>query len=83
MVQEWITSREETRRRISVFMGRNARLSTSRRRKSPCVRESVGNIYESNFKWGYSEYEYLQYHWCPITFKVIAGAMSSSKRYNK
>lgn len=29
-----------------------------------------------------SEYSYLQYHWCPIVFKVIEGLLISSRRYN-
>jgi hypothetical protein len=38
-------------------------------------------IYESNSIFLKSEYSYLQYHWCPIDFKEIAGLLISSNRY--
>ena len=40
--QEWITSAAVTRVRISVIIGRTARLSTSRRRNAPLSRSVVG-----------------------------------------
>lgn len=49
-VQQWITSDEVVRTWISVSMGRTARCSTSRSRKSPDVRfkSCVFVIIESN-----------------------------------
>jgi hypothetical protein len=41
-----------------------------------------GVIYASNSALIKSEYSYLQYHWCPIVFKVSAGLWISSMRYD-
>jgi hypothetical protein len=41
---------------------------------------SCGVMYESNSALMKSEYSYLQYHWCPIAFKVKAGLWISSIR---
>lgn len=43
----------------------------------------VGNIYESNCKFGKSEYSYLQYHWWPMAFTVTDGELISSVKYRR
>lgn len=81
-VHEWITSAAEIKIRILIFIGNTVRLSTSNKRKLLFLNSLVGIIYESNSIELKSEYSYLQYHWCPIVFKVIDGLLISSNKYN-
>lgn len=79
-VQEWITSAAVTTVRISRNIGRTARLSTSKSRKSPSWSSSDGSMYESNSMLLKSEYSYDQYHWWPTVFNVTEGLAVSSIR---
>lgn len=81
IVHEWITSAAVTKIRIWEFIGKIVRLSTSNNRNSFIFRLFVGIIYESNSIFLKSEYSYLQYHWWPIDFNVIAGLLISSSMY--
>ena len=83
IVHEWITSVAVTIIRIWLFIGKIIRLSTSNKRKLLGDISFDGIIYESNSILWKSEYSYLQYHWCPIDFKVIKGLFNSSNKYNK
>lgn len=80
-VQAWITSAEVVRIRMGKLKGRIHRLSTSRSRNSLGIKLEVGTINESNSILKKSEYSYLQYHWCPIVFKVNLLLWVSSVRY--
>lgn len=57
-------------------------LSVSSRRNVFLFLSSCGIIYESNSTLRKSEYSYLQYHWCPIAFRVNVGLWISSIRYS-
>lgn len=61
--------------------GRIHRLSTSSRRNSFFLRDSVGTMNESNSISLNSVYSYLQYHWWPIAFRVILGGKVVSIKY--
>jgi len=65
IVQAWRTSVEEIRSWIGVFVGITVLLSTSKSRKFSDVdiKESKSNALKS-------VYSYLQYHWCPMVFRI-------------
>jgi hypothetical protein len=67
--------------RMNEFIGNVVWLSTSNSR-NVFSDLSCGVMYESNFTLMKSEYSYLQYHWCPITFNVILSLWVSSIRYS-
>lgn len=77
---EWMTSLDVEITRISMFVGRTARWSTSRRRNIPGCSSSVGIIYESKARIFESEYSYAQYHWCPMALRVTRGSATSSMK---
>ena len=86
-VQEWSTSAEDTRTRIWVNIGTTVRLSTSKRRNIPGSSSFVGTMYASNSRSHPSEshkslYSYLQYHWCPMVFRVKEVSTLSSSMYS-
>jgi len=76
IVQEWITSSEDTNNRIVVFVGIIIWLDVSNNRIKfdSCKNESKDRFF-------ISEYSYDQYHWCPITLMVRAGEWYSSVIY--
>jgi len=80
-VHAWMTSAPVTSIRISMFIGRTTRLSTSSKRNSPFIRSEVGIIYESISMSMKSVYSYLQYHWWPMDLIVNLGFLDSSVRY--
>ncbi len=78
--QEWITSEEVVRSWISVSIGRTARCSTSRRRKS--VGWGSFFMIESNdLILLFLRYSYVQYHCRPIALTEACGMGISSIRY--
>ena len=82
IVHAWITSAEVTIVRISLFIGRTVRWSTSSSRISPFSRSLVGFINASNLRAVVrSEYSYSQYHWWPMALIVIRGLFTSSIMY--
>jgi hypothetical protein len=64
------------------FIGSVVWLSVSNSWNISLSAPSCGVMYESNSTLVKSEYSCLQYHWCPITFSVIAGLWILSIRYN-
>lgn len=83
-VQECNTSADEIKRRTWVLNGIIVWLSVSSKRNIFDSISWLGIIYASNSKKEVfpvnqkSEYSYLQYHWCPIAFKVKDLSMDSS-----
>lgn len=78
-VQEWMTSAPVVITRIWVLRGSTTELSVSNKRANN-LESSLGTIYESNSRFGKSEYSYDQYHWWPIALIVRLGLNGSSSR---
>jgi len=74
IVHEWITSVEDARIRMGVFIGITRWLDDSSRR----VNKFFFDMNESYFNDLKSEYSYLQNHWWPIVLIVKFGIIVSS-----
>lgn len=82
IVHEWITSVDEIRNLMFVFIGITKLLSVSKRRIEFKFISDSGIINESNSLLK-SEYSYDQYHWCPRTLIEIWELNISSVKYSK